>query len=65
MENMIIILRIVADSWPITVMIVALCGSVVIRRSVSQTLDNERFKELNRSSGNHAVVVQPSRHADD
>ena len=65
MENLITVLRIFSESWPLAVMVVAMSGAIVVRRSIKQGLENQRLKELDRSSGNHAVVVHPSRHADD
>lgn len=57
-------LEIIADSWPIAVMVVGVCAAYVVRRSIKQVVDTNHVEAMDRQSGSRAVVVQ-GRHSDD
>lgn len=51
-------LEIIAQSWPIAVMVVGVASAIVVRRSLKQVMDNDRAEKLDRAQGNKAVVVR-------
>jgi len=55
---MIEVLLIVANSWPIAVMVVGLGVCVVVRRCIKQAMDNSAEVQTVRAS--NAVVVRQS-----
>lgn len=58
MDNVIQIIAIIGNSYPIAFIVVGVTVGIVVRRSMYQMMHNERLEKLDRLHGNNAVVVQ-------
>lgn len=58
-------LEIVAESWPIAVMLVAIVAGFVVWSIARRSMKNWMVLEQDRIKGTNAVVVQPRHHPAD
>lgn len=59
---MIEVLSIIASSWPITIMVVAIAAAIVVRRSLKQAMDNS--DKMNEYHTKQAIVVRQRQSED-
>lgn len=51
-------LKIIAASWPIAAMVIALCGIAAGWSTIRRSMKFSRDAQLDRAQGNQAVVVR-------